>query len=205
MDVYRITSEPMIEKDSDIDMWRLFIAGNQLAFSQLYDRYADTLYAFGLRYTSDRDTVKDCIQDLFIDLYHYRSGLAKEVNVRFYLLKSFKRKLVATGKKSSIFTLNGWTEEDGASVSVFSFSIEQQIIHDESQRELLEMLAIQINKLPERQREILYLKFNHDLDYEQIATIMQISVQTCRTFVYRALKVLRGRLELSVILLTLWT
>jgi RNA polymerase sigma factor (sigma-70 family) len=195
----------MIVKDSDTDLWELFTSGSQSAFSQLYDIYADTLYAFGLRYTSDRDMVKDCIHDLFIDLHHYREGLAKNVNVRFYLLQSFKRKLHAASKKSSVFSLNGWEAEDSLPISSFSFSVEQEIIHDEKQREMLQMLASQINQLPERQREILYLKFTHDLDYDQIASIMHISVPTCRTFVYRALKELRGKLELSVIFLILWT
>lgn len=195
----------MIHKECDTKLWELFISGNQLAFSQLYDSYSDTLFTFGMRYTTDRDMVKDCIHDLFIDLHNYRSGLAKEVNVRFYLLKSFKRKLISTAKKSSMFTLNGWVEDDHIPMSVFTFSIEQEIIQNESQLEILSALAIQINQLPERQREALYLKFNHDLDYQEIATIMQISVPTCRTFIYRALKELRGKLELSVILLILWT
>lgn len=195
----------MVTKDSDAELWELFTSGSQLAFSRLYDSYADTLYAFGLRYTSDKDMVKDCIHDLFIDLHHYRDGLAKDVNVRFYLLKSFKRKLHAANKKASILSLNGWNPEESIPISSFSFSVEQEIISDEKQREMLQMLAAQINQLPERQREILYLKFTHDLDYEQIASIMQISVPTCRTFVYRALKELRGKLELSVILLIMWT
>ena len=195
----------MVTKDSDAELWELFTSGSQSAFSRLYDSYADTLYAFGLRYTSDKDMVKDCIHDLFIDLHHYRDGLAKDVNVRFYLLKSFKRKLHAASKKSSILSLNGWDPEESIPISSFSFSVEQEIISDEKQREMLHMLAAQINQLPERQREILYLKFTHDLDYEQIASIMQISVPTCRTFVYRALKELRGKLELSAILLIMWS
>ncbi|MBO9637571.1 MAG: sigma-70 region 4 domain-containing protein, partial [Siphonobacter aquaeclarae] len=59
-------------------------------------------------------------------------------------------------------------------------------------------------RLPERQREILYLRFRHDFDYEQIASLMQISVPTCRTFIYRALKQLRGKLELLTLLFLLF-
>lgn len=194
----------MIVNTSDIELWELFTSGSQTAFGRLYDKYADILYAFGLRYTSDKDMVKDCIQDLFIDLLHYRDELAKNVNVRFYLLKSFKRKLHTASKKAAIFSLNEWDLDDKV-VSRFSFSAEQDNVSDERQREMLQALAVEINKLPERQKEILYLKFTHNLDYEEIASMMQISVPTCRTFVYRAIKELRGKLEISAILLILWT
>ncbi|TDE18304.1 RNA polymerase sigma factor [Dyadobacter psychrotolerans] len=194
----------MMLEEPDNDLWEQFISGNQSAFSKLYARYADVLYAFGLRYTSDTDQVKDCIHDLFIDLHHYRHGLAKEVNVKFYLLKSYKRKLNAASRKSSMLSLNGWNTEETLPISNFSFNIEQEIILDERQKEMLHMLATQINQLPERQREILYLKFTHNLEYEEIASLMQISVPTCRTFVYRALKELRGKLELTTVLLLLW-
>lgn len=193
----------MIVNTSDIELWELFTSGSQTAFGRLYDKYADILYAFGLRYTSDKDMVKDCIQDLFIDLLHYRDELAKNVNVRFYLLKSFKRKLHTASKKAAIFSLNEWDLDDKV-VSRFSFSAEQDNVSDERQREMLQALAVEINKLPERQKEILYLKFTHNLDYEEIASMMQISVPTCRTFVYRAIKELRGKLEVSAILLILW-
>lgn len=193
----------MVLNESDTELWELFASGSQTAFSQLYDRYADMLYSFGLRYTSDKEMIKDCIHDLFIDLHHYRDGLAREVNVRYYLLKSFKRKLHTASKKAAIFSLNEWNLDDKV-VSGFSFSAEQEIISDERQREMLQTLATEINKLPERQKEILYLKFTHNLDYEEIASMMQISVPTCRTFVYRAIKELRGKLEISAILLILW-
>lgn len=194
----------MIVDKSDIELWELFTSGDLTAFSRLYDNYADLLYAFGLRYTSDKNMVKDCIQDLFIDLLHYREELAKDVNVRYYLLKSFKRKLHAASKKAAIFSLNEWDLDDKV-VSRVSFSAEQDIISDERRREMLHALTLEINKLPERQKEILYLKFTHNLDYEEIASMMQISVPTCRTFVYRAIKELRGKLEISAILLILWT
>lgn len=179
------------------DLWCDFTAGSQEAFKALYDTYSDVLYAFGLRYTSDQDLVRDCIHDLFIDLHTYRSGLSTSLgNVKFYLLKSFRRKLALALRRSSVFKLEGWLGTDFAPpIGTFTYSIEHTIIADEKQRESLAALASEINQLPARQREILYLKFKHDLDYEEIASLMQISVPTCRTLVYRAVRQLRQRLE----------
>lgn len=177
-----------------------FISGDHKAFSELYDQYADVLYAFGRRYTPDHDLVKDCIHDLFIDLHSYRQSLAPNANVKFYLLKSFRRKLHAAHRKATVL-FDRWGSDESFGMNAFAFSIEHDMIVDEKQREILQQLAAEINLLPDRQREILYLRFNEDLDYEEIASIMQISVPTCRTFIYRALKQLRGKLEFGAILL----
>ncbi|QRR00748.1 RNA polymerase sigma factor [Dyadobacter sandarakinus] len=195
----------MTDTDPGNDLWERFVSGSSSAFSELYDAYTDILYKFGMRYTADSELVKDCIHDLFIDLHTYRPSLAREVNVRFYLLKSFRRKLHAAHRRSSLLNLNRWNTDETFGVQALSFSIEHEIIVDEEQREMLEQLASEINQLPERQREILYLRFNQDLDYEEIASMMQISVPTCRTFIYRAIKQLRGKLACgSFALIILW-
>ncbi|WP_353717930.1 sigma-70 family RNA polymerase sigma factor [Dyadobacter sp. 676] len=191
----------MTHSDPDHDTWLRFISGDPDAFSDLYDRYAGVLYAFGMRYSTDADLVKDCIHDLFIDLHGYRRNLARNVNVRFYLLKSLRRKLHAVYRRSSMLHFDRWDTEDSLAINTFTFSIEQELIMDEKEREILRHLAAEINRLPDRQREILYLRFHQDLDYEEIAAIMQISVPTCRTLIYRALKQLRGKLEFGAILL----
>ncbi|WP_439557685.1 RNA polymerase sigma factor [Dyadobacter sp.] len=184
----------------ETELWERFVSGDQQAFSQLYDQFSDSLFAFGMRYTTDDDLVKDCIHDLFIDLHSYRTGLSQEVNVKFYLLKSFRRKLYAAHRKAMRLRFDPWNADDSFGMNAFSFSIEQEIIMNEGQRELMQQLALEMNQLPERQREILYLRYNQDLDYDQIAVIMQISVPT---FIYRALKQLRGKLEFGSILLIL--
>ena len=122
----------MTHSDPDHDTWLRFISGDSDAFSDLYDQYADVLYAFGMRYSTDRDLVKDCIHDLFIDLHGYRKNLAQEVNVKFYLLKSLRRKLHLAHRKSSMLRFDRWDTEDSLAINAFTFSIEQQLITDDA-------------------------------------------------------------------------
>ncbi|MNL66075.1 RNA polymerase sigma factor [compost metagenome] len=71
------------------------------------------------------------------------------------------------------------------------------MINDEQQSELLLKLSRQLELLPSRQKEALYLRFNSELEYEEIAVIMNISLETCRTLVYRAVKQLRERMVVN--------
>ena len=53
------------------------------------------------------------------------------------------------------------------------------------------ILANALESLTKKQRKGLFLRFNQDKSYEEISEIMEVSVQTARTIVYRALKALR--------------
>jgi RNA polymerase sigma factor (sigma-70 family) len=179
-------------KDTDRDLWTSFIDGDDDALNLLYKQFIDVLYAFGLRFTADAEIVKDSIQDLFVDLYKYRKTLASEVNVKSYLFTSLKRKICLVLKKNAAaanhsfevpFLLNG--------------SIEEQMIQEENQSALLLKLNKQLELLPSRQKEALYLRFNAELEYEEIAVIMNVSLETCRTLVYRGVKQLREKMVIN--------
>ena len=48
-----------------------------------------------------------------------------------------------------------------------------------------------LDKLPPRQREIIYLKFYKDLSYEEIAVLTSLKVRTVYNTVYQALESMR--------------
>ncbi len=179
-------------KDSDRNLWTSFIDGDANALNLLYKQFADALYAFGLRFTEDTELVKDGIQDLFVDLFKYRKTLAPEVNVKSYLFTSLKRKICLVLKKKAAEANHSFEVP-----FLLSSSIEEQIISDEQQSELLLKLNKQLELLPSRQKEALYLRFNAELDYEEIAVVMNVSLETCRTLVYRGVKQLRERMVVN--------
>ncbi|NSL91143.1 RNA polymerase sigma factor [Chitinophaga solisilvae] len=180
-------------------LWQNIRAGDQQAFSILYEAAADMLYAYALRYFPDKEMIKDCIHDLFADLYTQRQNLAPQVNIKFYLLVSFRRRLKAAHKKSSFLSLR---EDMTGAEPLFQLTFEAQdvqskLIAREEEQAVLQRLAVEMNKLPARQKEILYLKYNCGLSYEEVAVLMQITVPTCRTLAYRAIRQLRQELHAS--------
>ena len=38
-------------------------------FGLLYDKNVDNLFAFGSRFTADRELIKDCIHDVFVKVF----------------------------------------------------------------------------------------------------------------------------------------
>jgi RNA polymerase sigma factor (sigma-70 family) len=179
-------------KDTDRDLWTSFIDGDDDALNLLYKQFIDVLYAFGLRFTADAEIVKDSIQDLFVDLYKYRKTLASEVNVKSYLFTSLKRKICLVLKKNAAAANHSFEVP-----FLLTGSIEEQMIQEENQSALLLKLNKQLELLPSRQKEALYLRFNAELEYEEIAVIMNVSLETCRTLVYRGVKQLREKMVIN--------
>lgn len=180
------------EVNFDYLLWKSIKAGETKAFNELYQLYADVLFSFGMIYSKDRELVKDCIHDLFFDLFKYRKNLADNDHIRNYLFKSLKRKIQTpkTGKLTLVYTeviqeeneqkVATWTNEDV-----------------EIQEEKIEKIKKVIAKLSDHQQEVLNLKFQVGLSYQEIAKILDISVESVRTLVYRAVKTIREELNVN--------
>lgn len=178
------------EGNHDYFLWKRIKAGNAEAFQELYARYADVLFSFGMVYSKDRELVKDCIHDLVFDLYKYRKNLAENDNIRNYLFKSLKRKVLASGKKNMRLVysenLNRDTENEIRDTDGDEL---------EEQQDQLNQINRLIDQLPDKQREILNLKFQLEMPYHEISEIMDISVESVRTSVYRSIKTIREQLD----------
>lgn len=172
-------------------LWASVREGQAGAFKVLYEAYADVLYRYGLRYFKEEETVKDCMHDLFVDLHHYHRNLSPSVNIRFYLLAAFRRKLHDARKKAMSLSLDAAPDN----TFMIEYDTEHHIIADELQKETLHRLSAALQLLPARQKEVLYLRYNGELSYEQVAEVMKISIPTCRTLAYRAFQQLREQMK----------
>ncbi len=176
------------EINSDYLLWERIKAGETQSFHELYMRYADILFSFGRIFTKDQELVKDCIHDLILDLYKYRKGLSVNDNIRNYLFRSLKRKIYGNRLKKVELVYEENIHRDTTA------SDEEDEL--EEQHEKLKKIMRLIDRLPEKQREILHLRFQLDLSYEEIAQVMEISVESVRTSVYRSVKSLREDLQI---------
>jgi RNA polymerase sigma factor (sigma-70 family) len=177
------------------DSWNKFIRdGNLDALSGIYFHFYDLLFTYGMKHTLDKQSVEDSIQNVFFNLIKLRKNIGEVKNLPGYLLSSFRRQLFADKDKDKqkhiVFSEQLYEEK-------FDFFKSQD--HDILEKENLEMVLKVINdcmdKLSSRQREILYLKFHGQISYEEIASMFDISVDSCYKSIYRSVKSIRADLE----------
>lgn len=190
----------MSVKETEIEIWNRLRSGDEKALGNLYDFYIDILFSYGIQITNDRNHVKDAIHDLFLDLYKYRKNLSETTNVKFYLLRSLKNKIIKKNDKKVISLERNIIEERKIN-SDFSESIEDDIIKKEMSKERALKVANALSLLSKKQRKAMALRFTQGKNYEEIAEIMGVTVQTSRTLIYRAIKELRKNLAISILLI----
>ena len=170
-------------------IWENFKAGDKEAFALLYNQHVQTLFHYGTKISPEEELVKDAIQEIFIDLYLKRkNNNADPQNLKFYLILALKRNLIKKLKRN-----RKQINETSRLEFIFEpeYCIEKTIIEEEENKEQKIRIGQALSQLPPKQKEALYLRFNESLDYPDIAQLMEISIESARKQVYRALKYLR--------------
>lgn len=173
---------------TDFEIWSLFKKGDNRAFAQIYNDHSVRLFHYGLKFTSDYTLVEDVIHDLFTSLCRNRKSLGDTDNIYYYLLKSMKRELIRKIQKAG--RLDHVEYPEGLDFNI-SWSVEQQIIQDETTKQKAVLLSRALERLTPRQKEALYLRFTMELGYHQISEMMEISLEACRNLIYGAIKSLK--------------
>ncbi|QNF34094.1 hypothetical protein HUW51_15695 [Adhaeribacter swui] len=90
----------------DAVLWEEFKGGNYNSFTVIYQNYIQVLYSYGLQVIKDPELVEDCIQDLFIYIWDNKNTLGKTENIKFYLFKALRRRIVVKLKLKDREELN---------------------------------------------------------------------------------------------------
>jgi len=164
-----------------------------MAFSLIYSENSKRLYLYGLKFTKNQTIIEDAIQDLFSDFVRNRKTLGETNNIQFYLIKSFKRRLLRALQQEKKYNL---MEKDEEYVFEITYSIEHDIIQEEQANQKLKYLKKALNNLTTRQKEAVYLKFTEGLEYKEISEMMSMSVESCRNLISKAIKSLKESLQI---------
>lgn len=189
-----------MDVNNEENLWASFKEGSEVAFAQVYNGYFKILFNYASKFSSDRELVKDCIHDLFIELWESRQNLSSTTSIKFYLFKAVRYAMLDKLKSQQKLVL----DPDSASSDEFEFVLphESLLISQQLTEERKQQVLTALNSLTVRQREAIFLKFYNDLTYEEIASVMALSVESSYNLIYRALNVLRQKLSLIKIFLS---
>ncbi|MEZ0607766.1 RNA polymerase sigma factor [Fibrella sp. WM1] len=172
-----------------IYLWDTFRSGHSSdAFSTLYSLFSADLYRYGYNLVRNRQVVEDCLHELFLYLHENRLRLGPTDNIRFYLYRSLRRRLLDTVARLNKCNSDSYLFTDAA------FTIqphENALIESELAERQKELVALALNKLPKRQKEILYLVYMKGLTYPQAAEVMAISIKSVYNTINIALMTMR--------------
>lgn len=174
-------------------VWEQMKSGDEKSLSQIFTFFYSDLYQYGMKLFALPDLVKDSIQDVFVRIWEKRASIGEVQNPKAYLISSVRRKLFLNKETQH----TGLTEQilKNEGVQNFSFSASEFMEIEEISVQLRSSLVQAINNLPERQRELIFLRFYYNLRYAEIAQIMEVNEQTVRNLMQRALANLREKID----------
>lgn len=168
------------------EAWNKFKEGDFDSLGLLFEIHYQELYYYGIKIVDLPELVKDTIQDLFADVWERRDKMASIHNFKAYLLISLRRELIRR-----ITKIRKESKSEEVSSLQFSFSAEEFLIYNEEQQSHSRLLADSLGSLTERQREVILLRFFHNLEFAEISQVLEMNIQSVRNLLFRALDKVR--------------
>ncbi|NMM48741.1 RNA polymerase sigma factor [Marinigracilibium pacificum] len=190
--------QSVFEGKTDYEVWALFKDGDDGAFIHIYKMYVNVLFNIGIQLTKDTDLIKDCLQDFFIDLRERKSHLSQIDNIKFYLVKAFRRRIFKALKRDKRASYDEIVNNSFA----VELAFDTKLIDRQFKEDQLNRLNKAIQKLKHEEREILYYYYYQDFSYSQIADLMGYNyISSARRSVYKILKKLKGNFNFTLVFL----
>lgn len=180
---------------TDTNCWHGLRQDDPLALGYIYDTYIDKLFITAMFITNDRESAKDALQEVFIEIWNYRKSIGDVQNTQGYLTMVLKnilfKKYRSTRQTVAISPGAILSSEENA---------EESIILADIENEKHSKLRNAVSTLSERQKLILELRFNQGLSYEQIAARLGMKHQSVNNLAFRTFRRLRGAMSPLVLL-----
>ena len=184
-DIYQFT---------ETKLWSELKNGSAEALKELFHRYYDELYFYGLKICKDEPQTTDSIQNVFAQLWESRQKLSDVTHVKAYLFRMLRNDLLKAQNRSIVNSLFPDVEESPE--TDFLLSQEDYIIEQETQTNRAALIERLLNELTPKQREVLYLRFYCNLSIAEIAETQNTEKQSVSNTLNRSLKVLREKISL---------
>lgn len=160
------------------------------SISGLYNRYANALYNYGAGLGFPKDTCMDAIHDVFCKLTRDEGRIRRlvaEGHEKFYLFCCLKNRLIDISRRQER-TSSLETYATGFAIEV---SVEESFSDEEERNQLKAKVEELMAGLSSGQKEAVYLRYMQEMSYEEIAQLQNITPESARKNVFRAVHKMR--------------
>lgn len=162
-------------------------SGDEHAFAQLYDRYLDQVYGYVRRRVNSREVAEDLTGDVFLRAWRsFEKFQWQGVDLGAWLT-TIARNRVHDHFKSAKFRLERSTDDIGDRDPAPGVDDPDRVAEA---HEMARTLAAALDELKDEHREVVELRFVHDLSVSETAAVLGRSVGATKALQYRALRAL---------------
>ena len=166
---------------------RKAIAGDEIAFGQIYDLYFEKVYRFIYFRVNHRESAQDLVADVFVKVWDKMAKVQDAAKFNGWIYQIARNMVIdyyrARKQEVDINLLENVLQYEDNIVDRTNFSFQQKAFFEE------------LKKLTDEQQLVIKLKFLDDLDNSEIAQILNKSEGAIRVIQHRAINELKHLLN----------
>jgi RNA polymerase sigma-70 factor (ECF subfamily) len=158
-------------------------------FRRLIETHQRMVFSVALRVTGDYGTAEEVAQDVFLELHRSGENLASEDHVRYWLRRVATHRAIDALRRRSVRPESGadeWIEEQHVDEA------------NESGAGVQARLETLLSTLPESMRVVVVLRYQEEMQPEEIARLLGQSVAAVKSHLHRGLKLLRRKAAVTM-------
>lgn len=176
------------------NLWRKIKKSDVKAFGSLYQSFFSPLCIYAYGFIPDEEFVKEIVNDVFLKIWNKR----REIDI-IYGIKSYLYRCVHNQCIDHLAIKKGFGQHQKVNITDKIIELagqdEEYILMQISMKNLERDVMYSIDQLPPRCKEIFMLSRFELLSYTEISEKLNISVNTVKTQMSRALDSLRVKLQ----------
>lgn len=163
----------VVDNEMLASLQKLIALGDQRAFRQLFDHYAEKLSRFAFAIVNNKDTAMEIVDEIFVKIWKQRSNVGEIEHLRTYLY-------VATKNASLNYLSRKANEQITEPFDFINIQLQEDDCPDQQliTAEILKKIHDAVNELPPRCKMIFKLVREDGLKYKEVADILNISANT---------------------------
>ena len=182
-------------EQSDEDIMLKFQQGNDGAVTMIFERYQNPILNFCLRILGNRADAEDVTGDVFLALFSKKYSFQPQAKFSTWLYTIARNNCIdRIRKRKNIISVWFTSKEDG-STEQWDIEDKGNLSHEElANKETAHQVRLAITKLPLEQKEAIILREYNKLNYDQIAQILNCSLEKTKVLIFRGRENLREQL-----------
>ena len=158
---------------------------NQLpSFAAAVNMHKAMVYSIAWHFLHDRLAAEELAQDVFLQLHKNWKAIESPNHMLFWLRKAATHRSIDAARKRKAKAEVTLDEADEPTVL--------ERVHDTL---LSSYLNRMVGTLPENQRSAIVLRYQEDMELDEIAKVLEMNVSTVKTHIARGLELLRGKVS----------
>lgn len=185
------------ENLNDQELMLQFQSGNEACFRTLVERHKKRVFNLTYRFLNGSSDAEDIAQEVFVKVYFAKESYKPSASFTTWLYVITRNTCFQTLKKRG--KLVSMNDKSGETSVEMQTMLADQTAESPSEAvlsaEKRQIVADAIAKLPETQRMVIILRRYDQLSYEEIAEVLDCSVQAVKSLLFRGRSSLKEYLK----------